>query len=122
MSLSLTQAWWGPPGVDCIEAQVDLRVGGAYRLANRFPDGRVVWISGAFEVVDAPRSLVYTWQLDGQASPPERVTVRFEAQGAVTEVIVLHERISDDTARRGHALGWEGCLARLEEYVRESSP
>ena len=28
--------WWGPEGVECTEAEVDLRVGGHYRIANRF--------------------------------------------------------------------------------------
>jgi uncharacterized protein YndB with AHSA1/START domain len=38
--------WWGPQDVECLDAQVDLRVGGQYRIANRFPDGRIVWIAG----------------------------------------------------------------------------
>lgn len=112
-------SWWGPPGVECIDAEVDLRLGGAYRIANRFPDGRVVWISGEFEVIDIPHRLVYTWRLDSQEFGLERVTVRFEPQGPVTEVVVTHERISGDAARRGHEQGWEGCLAGLERYIRE---
>jgi uncharacterized protein YndB with AHSA1/START domain len=110
--------WWGPPGVDCIDAQVDLRPGGVYRIANRFPDGSVVWITGQFQVIEPPSRLVYTWRLETQDSAPERVTVRFEERGELTEVIVLHERISDDAARRGHQRGWDGCLIGLEQYVR----
>jgi uncharacterized protein YndB with AHSA1/START domain len=109
-------AWWGPPGVECIDAQIDLQVGGEYRIANRFPDGRVVWISGEFEAIEPPHRLVYTWRLDSQTEP-ERVTVRLEPRGESTEVIVVHERISDDAARRGHAEGWEGCLTGLEAYI-----
>jgi uncharacterized protein YndB with AHSA1/START domain len=112
-------SWWGPPGIECVDAQVDLQLGGAYRIANRFPDGRVVWISGEFEVIEAPRRLVYTWRLDSQESGPERVTVRFEPQGEFTEVIIVHERIPTDAARRGHEQGWEGCLAGLEHYLRD---
>jgi len=29
--------WWGPRGVTCTAAEVDLRVGGRYRIANQFP-------------------------------------------------------------------------------------
>lgn len=110
--------WWGPSGVECVEAQVDLRVGGAYRIANRFPDGRVVWISGDFESIDPPRTLIYTWQLDGSAGAPERVTVRFDARGDATEVVITHERIADPETRRGHEAGWDGCLDGLAAYVR----
>ena len=111
--------WWGPAGVDCVDAQVDLRVGGVYRIANRFSDGRVVWISGEFESIEPPHRLVYTWQLEPNANAPERVTVRFEAHGDATEVVIHHERIADPEARRGHELGWSGCLDGLAEYARE---
>jgi uncharacterized protein YndB with AHSA1/START domain len=37
----LTQ-WWGPANVTCPAAEVDLRVGGQYRIANQMPDGSVL--------------------------------------------------------------------------------
>jgi len=108
--------WWGPTGVECTVAEVDLRVGGAYRLANRFPDGRIIWITGTFEEIDPPRRLMYTWRID-PASAPERVTVQFESRGDVTEVIVTHERIMSEAAREEHAHGWNGCLDGLAKYA-----
>ncbi len=114
--------WWGPAGVECTEAHVDLRVGGTYRIANRFPDGRVVWIAGTFEAIEPPHRLVYSWSLESQASAAERVTVRFEPRGEEhTEVVVLHERIASDDARRGHEQGWTGCLDGLEAYARDGA-
>src|SRR5258708_17334250 len=59
--------WWGPAGVACIGAEVDLRVGGRYRVGNQFPDGTVLWIAGEFEVVQPPHRLTYTWR--GEGSP-----------------------------------------------------
>ena len=38
--------WWGPQGVKCIEAEIDLRRGGRYRIANQLPDGKFLWITG----------------------------------------------------------------------------
>ena len=35
----LLRQWWGPGPVTCPEAEVDLREGGAYRLANVEADG-----------------------------------------------------------------------------------
>ena len=55
------RAWWGPAGVSCPEAEVDLRVGGRYRIANQMSNGAVVWIAGVFERVDEPARLVYSW-------------------------------------------------------------
>jgi uncharacterized protein YndB with AHSA1/START domain len=109
--------WWGPRPVTCLDAEIDLRVGGVYRIANQFPDGRVLLIFGEFEVVDPPRKLVYTWRIDPQSQASERVAVAFEPQGDATEVIVVHERIPDLATRDRHQLGWEGCLDRLANYL-----
>lgn len=118
--------WWGPREVRCSHAEVDPRVGGKLRIGNELPDGRTLWILGEFlEFVPSER-LVYTWRTEpasAGASVGERVTVRFEALGeVVTEVIVIHERIADDALRAGHAIGWEGCLAHLDEFCRGLVP
>jgi uncharacterized protein YndB with AHSA1/START domain len=112
--------WWGPAGVTCTQAEVDLRVGGTYRIANQLPDGKVIWISGEFESITPPTELIYSWQVD--PAPPgggiQRVTVRFEPKGErVTEVIIVHERNTTPEIRRSHQQGWIGCLDGLGEYL-----
>jgi uncharacterized protein YndB with AHSA1/START domain len=109
--------WWGPQGVACTGAEIDLRVGGTYRIANQFPDGTVVWIAGVFEVIEPPRRLTYTWKLESQNGLAERVTVCFEGSGASTEVVITHERISNEAARASHERGWSGCLDKLVKYA-----
>jgi uncharacterized protein YndB with AHSA1/START domain len=111
--------WWGPRPVTCAGAEVDLRVGGRYRISNRMPDGQLLWISGAFEHVDRPRKLVYSWSTD-PAAVPERITVEFVPAGSLTEVVVTHERIPTEPVRRQHALGWAGCFDSLSEYCGQS--
>jgi uncharacterized protein YndB with AHSA1/START domain len=107
--------WWGPAGVTCPAVEVDLRVGGTYRIANRFTSGDIVYITGEFQVIDRPRKLVYTWSMgEGEA---EVVTVLFDARGAETEVSVIHERIADQKTLEGHEAGWHGCLDELVSYM-----
>jgi uncharacterized protein YndB with AHSA1/START domain len=109
--------WWGPGPAHCSHAELDLRVGGRYRIGNTFPDGRVVWIVGEFERISPPRELVYSWRLEGSGPDVERVTVRFEGTGSTSLVTVLHERIASGQARDGHEKGWEGCLDGLVRYL-----
>ena len=112
--------WWGPKDVECIAAEVDLRVGGRYRLANQFPDGNVVWISGEFEQIEKPSRLVYTWRFEAPGpATPERVTIHFQPLGKSTQITVTHERIADEKTRTGHEQGWIGCLDALAEYLDE---
>jgi uncharacterized protein YndB with AHSA1/START domain len=115
----LLMCWWGPAGVACPAAEIDLRVGGSYRIANCFPDGNIIWIAGMFEEIDAPHRLVYTWKLDSQTGASERVTVCFVADGDLTEVVVTHERIPNEAARTGHERGWTGCLDSLVKYIEQ---
>ncbi len=112
------RAWWGPEGVVCIAAEVDLQPGGHYRIGNQLPGQKVLWIVGEFEVVEPPRRLVYTWKVDGISETEERVTVQFEPQGAATEVIVTHERIPSRELRNQHQQGWQGCLSGLANYMQ----
>lgn len=117
---NILKKWWGPQGVTCHEAEVDLRVGGAYRIGNTLPGGEVIWITGHFEVIEKNEILVYTWSTgDDHTTRSERVTVKFnaiklsEGQNG-TEVIVIHEQIENQERIELHRHGWEGCLDGLE--------
>ncbi|MGH9642044.1 MAG: SRPBCC family protein [Terriglobales bacterium] len=113
--------WWGPGSAECTDAEVDLRVGGRYRIANQFPDGKVLWIAGEFESIERPKRLVYTWRLESVEGPPERVTVTFEKRDSETEVVVTHERIATKAIRDRHEQGWSGCLDGLAAWVSSSA-
>lgn len=109
--------WWGPQGVVCPEAQVDLRVGGAYRIANRIPDGSTVWIFGEFLRIERSSLLVYSWHFEPGSTESSRVTVRFVQLGESTEVTLTHDRIPDAATRDEHEKGWFGCLDGLAQHL-----
>ena len=109
--------WWGPEGVTCIDAAVDLRVGGRYRIGDKLPDGNVLWITGEYRIIEPPTKLVYTWGIESETNASEMVTVRFEPSENGTEVIVIHERIRDVSTQKQHDQGWQGCLNGLAKYI-----
>lgn len=113
----LLKQWWGPGPVTCPEAEVDLREGGGYRIANREPDGKVVWISGTFERVRAPEELVYTWRMGEAAGSPTLVRVVFRPHPEGTELVLTHERFAVEAARDMHLQGWNGCIDKLEAML-----
>lgn len=114
--------WWGPKDVRCVSAEVELREGGLYRIANELPDGSVLWIAGEFKRIDKPNLLVYTWAVS-TANPSsenphcEQVSVHFEAHEQGTEIVLTHERIQSTALRDQHERGWIGCLDGLEEFL-----
>ncbi len=110
--------WWGPKDVQCTHAEVDLQVGGTFRLANRAPDGTTVWIAGMYEVIDRPRLLRHTWFMeDDESAQPERVTVEFLATESGTEIVITHAAIATARMWHGHQDGWFGCLDGLVELL-----
>ncbi len=109
-------AWWGPRPVTCAGAEVDLRIGGRYRIMNAMPDGSTLAIEGEFLEIERPAKLVYTWHA-GQSAESSVVTVRFEERGDTTEVIVLHDRIPSEAVKVSHEGGWAGCLDGLERFI-----
>ena len=112
--------WWGPAHVSCPECEIDLCVGGAYKIGNLLPDGSVIWIVGKFHKVERPNLLSYSWQsgLEPELNETvsERVTVRFVQRGQKTEVIVEHRHIPDQQTVNNHTHGWTGCLNGIEEF------
>jgi uncharacterized protein YndB with AHSA1/START domain len=109
--------WWGPGTTICPEASVDLRVGGAIRIANKIDDGRIVWISGEFEYVEPPSRLIYSWIMGTEMEDPSRVTVDFNNHPDGTELVLTHERIASENVRKSHLQGWNGCLDGLQDFL-----
>lgn len=108
--------WWrANPAWSPVQADVDLRVGGAYRLAMHDPDaGEDHVVGGTYRAVERPRRLVYTWAWEGTgpyAGHESEVTVTFqEDPPGRTTVTIEHAGLLDDTSRANHARGWTGVL------------
>jgi uncharacterized protein YndB with AHSA1/START domain len=105
--------WWGPEGVRCTAAEIDLREGGEYRIANQHGDGSVTWISGVFERVRPPEELVYSWNIGIPGADGSRVKVEFRPHDEGTELFLTHKRL-EAGVREMHVEGWSGCLDSLE--------
>src|SRR3954467_14261328 len=59
------KAWHAPGPLTVSLAEIDLRVGGAYRIHMQAPDGSEHRASGVYREIDPPRKVVYTWGWDG---------------------------------------------------------
>lgn len=116
--------WFGPHGVTTQSASIDLKVGGAYQIVMKLPEGDIVVHQGHYRHIEPPHKLVFTWVLEGQAcegSDGERaetlVTIEFHDMGATTRLELTHEFLPSETSKDGHAMGWNGSLDRLAEIM-----
>jgi uncharacterized protein YndB with AHSA1/START domain len=115
------EATWRTP-----VAEVDLRVGGGYRLAMEDPGaGTMHTVRGEFREVRRPERLVYSWaweEPEGHVGHTSTVTVEFISDGERTTVLLEHSNLASAESREGHRAGWEGSLANLQTRVFSSLP
>lgn len=106
--------WWWPQWPDT-EYQLDVRVGGGYRIHS----ARVgMGVRGVYLAVDQPEGFTMTWVWieddDTPATDPEptdTVQVSFTATDGGTTVTVVHTTAEADAEH--YRQGWEDVLARL---------
>lgn len=114
--------WWGPGPQDPVSlAELDVRVGGRFRIVFGGPQGRDHECAGEYLEVVRPRKLVFSWCWPN--STPDRVsqvTLLFHpAPDGGTALEFRHEKFFDAAARDGHRRGWTESFAKLEQFLLE---
>ena len=111
--------WWGPgPGEPVAVAELDVRVGGRFRIVFGGPQGTAHEVQGTYKEVVPNRKLVFTWTWPN--STPEResvVTIVFRASDGGTELDFRHEQLFDEKVRDDHKRGWSGTLEKLAAFL-----
>jgi uncharacterized protein YndB with AHSA1/START domain len=113
--------WWGPRRLEVSECEIDLRVGGTWRIVHRAPDGVEFAFHGEFLELDPPRRRVATFVYEGAPEHEAVETLVLEAVQGGT-MLTQATRHSSVEARDMHvANGMEGGIiesfARLDELL-----
>ena len=119
-SPELLRRWWCPAGWVPAEIEIDLRVGGAYRLGMRRIDGgTLVYVHGRFLEVSAPEKLIYSWKWENafEQMPETKVTVRFTESAGETELELTHESLPEIPICLRHRSAWIEAWQRLERSL-----
>ena len=111
--------WWARPGFTVVDAQVDLRIGGGFRIDTRPAVGNVFSVFGSYREVRPPERLVYTWAWQGTRMDgiETLVTVDFREAGQDTEVLLTHEGFDTQGDHTAHRDAWIGCFDRLSQAI-----
>lgn len=116
-SESLSQ-WLHPAPDSQCTAELDVRIGGRFRIVIRSEDVDYAhW--GEYREIDRPRRLVFTWEWDATSGPTTLVTILLSPVGTDrTELTLIHEYLPDEEIAARYRGGWEPALAKLEEFVK----
>lgn len=107
--------WMRPCASTHSSAKVDAREGGAFEIVMHVDSGPVCH-TGVYQIIDAPRRLVFTWNSPHAGQNDSLVTVEFRPDGEATEVVITHERLPEE-ARQGHTAGWTEILEMLAKTM-----
>jgi uncharacterized protein YndB with AHSA1/START domain len=109
--------WFGPGKGDSVtSAELDVRVGGRYRIAFVAPDGVEHVASGVYQEVVENRLLVFSWLRRGMPELASQVTLELRPVSAGTELSFLHE-FPDVAARDDHRRGWLPTFEKLAAFI-----
>jgi uncharacterized protein YndB with AHSA1/START domain len=104
-------AWYWPASTEP-RVTSDPVVGGRFALTT--PNAEMGF-SGEYRELDPPRRMVQSWRWAGEQTD-SRVTIELIPTGGGTDLVVLHDRLDDETAEL-YRQGWESCLSRLPAYL-----
>jgi uncharacterized protein YndB with AHSA1/START domain len=121
--------WWWPKGFSCPAAEVDLRVGGRYRLAMQWPDAIPAdqrfshHMGGEYYEIDRPRRLV----MSGRAVNDEQgelfatlIEITLDERDGGTALTMRQsyfEPLPPAEALGGAEQGWNEQLDKLEQLL-----
>ncbi len=110
--------WFGPGAVEpgSVKADIDLRVGGHYRISFN-ANGEYNQVGGVYREVVPNERLVFTWAWHSTPERESLVTVSVKPDGAGTLLTFHHAQFVDATARDNHECGWTELLGKLEAYL-----
>lgn len=121
------RAWWGPDDLPVIAAEIDLRVGGEYRVRFQTLDGQQHEAFGEYLEVDPPHRLVMTWRYAFGGEPEEegrtsRIEVEVTPFEGGSELTFTHAQLRNEASLASHERGWTGSLAKLVRNLGDATP
>jgi uncharacterized protein YndB with AHSA1/START domain len=100
-----------------MRADVDVRVGGRYRISFDMESGEYSEVSGTYREVVPNEKLVFSWAWHSTPERESLVTVSIRPDGGGALMVFTHEQFFDEAARDNHERGWSELFAQLESVL-----
>lgn len=122
---ALFSQWFGPEGTEVQNVEMDLRIGGQYRIQLLLIEENCpIEHYGEYVELNSPAKLSFTWVLANQscegsieANANTLVSIALQANEAGTLLKLTHEKLPSEKARAGHQFGWNSSLDKLDRIL-----
>ena len=105
-----------PEDVTFDNAQLDVRVGGKYRIVMNLPDSEKYVAYGVYKDVQPAKrlSMTWTWEENDKAEEHETLlTIDLAPNGTGTDLTLTHEKLASQKSAEDHTHGWTSILEKL---------
>ncbi len=111
------QHWMCPEAWSVPLAELDVRVGGTFRV-DMLVEGERTVHTGVYREVRPPEKLVFTWTSKHTQHRDTLVTVELRALGEQTELMLTQTLLPDEAAVHRHVRGWTRIVEHLTTYLQ----
>lgn len=123
--LKIFKKWFCPTGFSVAKAEMDLKVGGFFRIHMKSPEGEIYPTKGEYILFDKPNRLVYSDSWDDNRENNESATTEiiFEPLGSKTLMKIYSsfatEKQKENTLNSGVIDGWKMFFSNLNTVLKE---
>ncbi len=112
--------WMCPEGASVSFVELDVQVGGAFRIDMHI-EGTDTVHTGIYREITPPEKLVFTWVSRHTHYRESLVTIELFAHGETTELVLNQVQLPDEEAVERHTVGWTQLMEHLATFLQERS-
>ncbi len=115
--------WFGPKPNSLLSAEVDLRIGGAWKFLMKDNGVEKMGFEGKYLTISPSSHLILSWSKFETGSKQTRpslmsqVEIVLSEMGSGTDIRIVHSAIEDEAMRTGFSTGWEHGMKNLQDFL-----
>ncbi len=111
--------WFAPTKeMTTIIHELELTIGGNYRIEMIEPNGNQHIVYGEYVELNPFDQLIFTWKWESDEQKVNSlVTIDLSEKNGTTDMVLTHEKLASQESVELHSEGWTGCLAQLGNFI-----
>jgi uncharacterized protein YndB with AHSA1/START domain len=111
------EQWIGSASMRCNVPLLEPRIGGHFKLVMHPANGPETRLDGEYRTFDGPKSLGFSWWVEGSDVRTTLITVDLKPAADGTELTLRHEGLSSIASRDSHGKSWEESFDKLKIFL-----
>lgn len=111
--------WFAPTKeMSTIVHEMEMQVGGKYRIEMLEPDGTSHVTHGEYVALNPFDQIIFTWEWESdEMEVNSLVTIDIKEKDGLTNMVLTHDQLGSQYSVDIHNEGWTGCIAQLDAYM-----